>query len=164
MVTIRIGMVSATQTQNRRVISTSSGFFSSAALTVLGSNAMPQIGQCPGRIAHNFRMHRAGVFRFCPGAARRWRAPAPCRTSGSLPALVGAPRDPWGRCIRSRHLCARRRDPRRFAQPVVQPGGQRQEQSELVFLTWATMPTSGLGVKYFAGSALNFTWQPTQQK
>src|SRR5580692_6626176 len=48
MVTTRIGIVSATETQNLRVISTSSGFFSSSTLIVLGSSAIPQIGQDPG--------------------------------------------------------------------------------------------------------------------
>src|SRR5579871_393407 len=41
------GAVSAKLTQNRRVMSRSSGLSSSAA-TVRGSKAIPQIGQCPG--------------------------------------------------------------------------------------------------------------------
>src|SRR6266568_305425 len=48
MATNRIGIVSAVQTQNRRVMFTSSGFFSSSATTVLGSRAIPQIGHEPG--------------------------------------------------------------------------------------------------------------------
>src|SRR5437879_10954222 len=44
----RIGIVSATLTQKRRVMLVSSGFFSSSAEATLGSSAMPQIGQDPG--------------------------------------------------------------------------------------------------------------------
>src|SRR5689334_19045791 len=42
------GTLKARPTQNRRVISTSSGFGALSALTVSGSSAMPQIGQAPG--------------------------------------------------------------------------------------------------------------------
>ena len=42
------GAVSTTPTQNRRVMSRSSGFSSAAAVTVRGSSAMPQIGHDPG--------------------------------------------------------------------------------------------------------------------
>jgi len=42
------GKVSTVLTQKRRVMSRSSGFTSSAALTVLGSSAMPHMGQAPG--------------------------------------------------------------------------------------------------------------------
>src|SRR6266700_2574333 len=48
MATSRIGIVRAVHTQNRRVMFTSSGFFSSSATTVLGSRAIPQIGHEPG--------------------------------------------------------------------------------------------------------------------
>src|SRR3979490_2283337 len=48
MATSRIGIVSAVQIQNRLVMSTSSRFFSSSAVTVLGSRAIPQIGHEPG--------------------------------------------------------------------------------------------------------------------
>src|SRR6202020_3565163 len=44
----RTGIVSATLTQKRRVIETSSGFSSCSATAVLGSSAIPQIGQDPG--------------------------------------------------------------------------------------------------------------------
>src|SRR5712692_5585446 len=44
----KIGAVSAKQIQNRRVMSISSGFASSSRVTVLGSSAIPQIGQEPG--------------------------------------------------------------------------------------------------------------------
>src|ERR1700682_4163186 len=39
------GTVRVTQTQNRRVMLISSGFFSSTAVAVRGSSAIPQIGQ-----------------------------------------------------------------------------------------------------------------------
>ena len=42
------GAVSTTPTQNRRVMSRSSGFSCSTAVTVRGSRAMPQIGHEPG--------------------------------------------------------------------------------------------------------------------
>src|SRR4051812_47675374 len=42
------GIVSAVLTQNRLVMSTSSGFGDSAFVTVRGSSAIPQIGQLPG--------------------------------------------------------------------------------------------------------------------
>ena len=44
----KTGSVKARHTQNRRVIKTNSGFASSAAATVRGSKAMPQMGQNPG--------------------------------------------------------------------------------------------------------------------
>ena len=42
------GRVSTRLIQNRRVMSTSSGLGGSSAGTVIGSSAMPQIGQSPG--------------------------------------------------------------------------------------------------------------------
>ena len=42
------GTVRTTLTQNRRVMSINSGFFSSSSETVRGSKAMPQMGQLPG--------------------------------------------------------------------------------------------------------------------
>ena len=42
------GTVSPALSQKRRVISRNSGFSSSAAVTVRGSSAIPQIGQLPG--------------------------------------------------------------------------------------------------------------------
>src|SRR6266704_237775 len=47
IVTTRSGIVSAVQIQNLLVMFTNSGFFSSSAVTVLGSRAMPQIGHEP---------------------------------------------------------------------------------------------------------------------
>src|SRR2546427_9877395 len=43
-----IGALNAKPTQKRRVIATSSGLTSSSSVTVLGSSAMPQMGQEPG--------------------------------------------------------------------------------------------------------------------
>ena len=48
MAMIKSGTVSTTPIQNRLVMSTSSGFASSAIVTVRSSSAMPQIGQAPG--------------------------------------------------------------------------------------------------------------------
>ena len=48
MATVTTGTVRASPTQNRRVMSRSSGLASSSSVTVLGSRAMPQIGQAPG--------------------------------------------------------------------------------------------------------------------
>ena len=45
----RSGKVSARLIQNRRVMSASSGSTSASAETVIGSKAIPQIGQDPGR-------------------------------------------------------------------------------------------------------------------
>ena len=43
-----MGSVSASPIQNRRVMSTSSGFGPASAVTASGSSAIPQIGQLPG--------------------------------------------------------------------------------------------------------------------
>ena len=43
-----MGSVSASPIQNRRVMSTSSGFGPPSAVMDSGSSAMPQIGQFPG--------------------------------------------------------------------------------------------------------------------
>ena len=48
MAIARSGTVRASPTQSRRVMSRSSGFTSSASVTIRGSSAMPQIGQAPG--------------------------------------------------------------------------------------------------------------------
>jgi hypothetical protein len=48
MAAINTGTVRTRLTQNRRFMSASSGFCSSSAETVLGSRAIPQIGQLPG--------------------------------------------------------------------------------------------------------------------
>src|ERR1700686_1738031 len=66
--TSRRGIVSAAEIQNRLVMSTSSGFFSSCAVTVLGSSAIPQIGHEPGSLltisgcmGHVYSVFVAGV-------------------------------------------------------------------------------------------------------
>ena len=52
----------ATPTQKRRVMSCNSGLAGSSAAGVIGSSAMPQIGQLPGALRTISRMHRAGPF------------------------------------------------------------------------------------------------------
>ena len=46
----RIGSVSASETRNRRIMSSSSGLPASSRLTVTGSSAMPHFGHAPGPI------------------------------------------------------------------------------------------------------------------
>src|ERR1700682_1490170 len=67
MVTTRSGIVSAVQIQNRLVMFTNSGFFSSSKVTVLGSNAIPQIGHEPGlsRTIRGCMGHVNSVFVVC---------------------------------------------------------------------------------------------------
>jgi hypothetical protein len=43
-------MLSGNVHQNRRVKSSSSGFFSSSSVGISGSSAIPQIGQLPGAV------------------------------------------------------------------------------------------------------------------
>ena len=62
MASANTGTVSARPTQNRRVMSASSGFASSSAVTVRGSSAMPQIGQLPGCRPDDLGVHRADVL------------------------------------------------------------------------------------------------------
>jgi hypothetical protein len=50
MTMARSGIESVTPTQKRRVMSASSGLTSSSAEGVIGSSAMPQIGQLPGAL------------------------------------------------------------------------------------------------------------------
>ena len=57
-----IGALKTTPTQNRRVMSTSSGLASSSKVTVRGSSAIPQIGTGTRLRAHDFRMHGADVL------------------------------------------------------------------------------------------------------
>ena len=56
------------------VMSRSSGLGPASAVTVTGSSAMPQIGQAPGPVLADLRMHRAGVDRAL-GNRRRARLP-----------------------------------------------------------------------------------------
>ena len=57
------GRASARPIQKRRVMSISSRFGPASAVTSSGSSAMPQIGQLPGPVLPDLRMHRAGVDR-----------------------------------------------------------------------------------------------------
>src|SRR5882672_249878 len=94
MATTRSGMVSAVQIQNLLVMFTNSGFFSSSAMTVLGSRVIPQIGHEPGLsrtiwgcMGHVYSVFVAGaaattgssaIPHFGQSPRRRWR------TSGSI--------------------------------------------------------------------------------
>src|SRR4051794_8186845 len=48
MASVTTGTVSAALTQNRRLMSASSGLLSAAAVGAIGSSAIPQMGQPPG--------------------------------------------------------------------------------------------------------------------
>ena len=69
------------------------------AVTVRGSSAMPQIGQAAWPVAHDLRMHGAGVFGVLGWGRVAGLAQAPFRISGKRLALRRALRDAWGRCI-----------------------------------------------------------------
>src|ERR1700730_83081 len=94
MVTTRSGIVSAVHIQNRMVMSTSSGFFSSPILTILGSKAMPQIGHAPGLsrtiwgcIGHVYSVFAAVAAAITGSSAipQFGQSPGPCRpTSGGI--------------------------------------------------------------------------------
>ena len=94
MVTSRIGIVSAVEIQNRLVMSTSSGFFCSVAVTVLDSSAIPQIGHEPGLsrtiwgcMGHVYSVFVAGAAAITGSSAipHFGQSPGPsCRTSGSI--------------------------------------------------------------------------------
>ena len=75
------GMPSATLIQKRRVMSRSSGLSSSAAVTVIGSSAMPQIGHAPGPSRTiSGCMGQVHLRLACRATAAR--VPGPCRTWG----------------------------------------------------------------------------------
>ena len=72
MASRKSGAVRARQIQNRRVMSSSSGFASSASSEISrGSSAMPQMGQLPGPTCTDLRVHGAGVLRAWPRRRRR---------------------------------------------------------------------------------------------
>ena len=88
----RSGTVRTSATQNRRNMSTSSGFGPSPADGANGSSAMPQIGQLPGPTLPNLRVHWAGVddpARWSRGC-RRWRLGLHCITGRVTAKRVGA--------------------------------------------------------------------------
>src|SRR5215510_16294669 len=66
-----IGTLSTTPTQNRRVMSTNSGLAASSKVTVLGSRAMPHMGQKPGsgRTISGCIGHTYSVFTIGAGGA-----------------------------------------------------------------------------------------------
>src|SRR3979490_2270711 len=98
MPTSRIGIVSTVQIQNLLVMFTNSGFFSSSAVTVLGSRAMPQIGHEPGLsrtiwgcMGHVYSVLVAGAAATTGSSAMPHfgQSPGPCwRTSGSMQEAV----------------------------------------------------------------------------
>src|SRR6267378_3686967 len=94
MATSRIGIVSTVQIQSLLVMFTNSGFFSSSAVTVLGSRAMPQIGHEPGLsrtiwgcMGHVYSVLVAGAAATTGSSAipHFGQSPGPCwRISGSI--------------------------------------------------------------------------------
>src|SRR5208282_6173489 len=93
MAMTKSGTVSAKLIQNRRVMSSSSGL-SSSAVTVRGSSAMPQIGQCPGSARTTSgcigQVYSVLLARIAGDSGSRaiphfGHAPGPdCRTSGHI--------------------------------------------------------------------------------
>ena len=163
MATTRIGIVSATETQNLRVISASSGFCSSSALTVLGSSAIPQIGQDPGASRTICGCMGQVYSVFVTGSAATTgssaiphfgQSPGPCwRTSGSIGhvySFEAALRTAPGIAAIFTTGCGA---------PWVAAGAICTGCADM-----GAIPTSALGIRYFAGSALNFSLQPAQQK
>ena len=104
-------------TISRRVMSTSSGFGPSSAVGVIGSSAMPQIGQDPG--PSRTISGCIGQVHLTPGAA------VGAGFGAALTALW-----PWAAwsCV-----------------------------------PWS-WPVTGSAFRYFAGSAMNFLRQPSEQK
>ena len=169
--TARTGSVRNRQIQNRLVMLTSSGFSSSAAATVLGSSAMPQIGQSPGSsltisgcmgqvysVFDGWQRGKRGFKRHSALWAVAWTI---------LTSNFGIHRA----CVfisRSRKLAARRRS-------CTVATGMAWVTCDLEAAAicigrepMGAMPTSVFGVdapskpdrRYLAGSALNFCWQP----
>ena len=89
-----IGALKTTPTQNRRVMSTSSGLASSSKVTVRGSSAMPQMGQKPGSgrtisgcMGQTYSVFTAGADGAAGSKAMPHLGQAPgldSRTSGSI--------------------------------------------------------------------------------
>jgi hypothetical protein len=164
--------VSAALIQNRLVMSTSSGFFSSSTLTVLGSSAIPQMGQSPGAsltisgcMGQVYSVFVAGIAATVGSRAipHFGQSPGPCwRTSGSIGhvysfAAFGATTGAWAAAIDASCLgCVE-----------TTTTGPELEGVGMIWTGRAdmgAMPISVFGARYFAGSALNFCWQPWQQK
>ncbi len=97
----RTGSVRTALTQNRRRMSTSSGFSSSARVTVLGSSPMPQIGQLPGSlrttsgcIGHTYSTVESGTTGVTRSSAmpQSGQSPGPSfRTSGCMGQVYSVP-------------------------------------------------------------------------
>src|SRR6267143_6486637 len=162
MATSRIGIVSTVQIQSLLVMFTNSGFFSSSAVTVLGSRAMPQIGHEPGLsrtiwgcMGHVYSVLVAGAAATTGSSAMPHfgQSPGPCRrTSGSIGQVYS-----FGDC---------RGDAGGSAGAIdVNCGGAECTRAGAICIVCkgaGAMPSSFLDDKdkYFAGSALNFSWQP----
>ena len=84
----KTGTVSATLTQKRRVIETNSGFSSCSATAVLGSSAMPQIGQDPGP-SRTISGCMGKVYSIRVGSAE------PAARSSAIPHFGQAPGRSW---------------------------------------------------------------------
>jgi hypothetical protein len=76
-----------TPTQNRRVMSRSSGFSPSVPVGVMGSSAMPQIGQEPGS-DRTICGCIGQVHKFCPTAAARQHFDPRCRPVPRMQAVL----------------------------------------------------------------------------
>jgi len=133
-------------------------------VTVLGSSAIPQIGQEPGSprtisgcMGHVYSVFVAGAAAMTGSSAipHFGQSPGPARrTSGSIGqvysfAFFGAVRESGCSDVR-RHICLRQ--------------AYRSTRNLHRFDEAGAMPISFPEAKYLAGSALNFTWHPGQQK
>src|SRR5687767_1457308 len=101
MATMNSGRERTALIQNRRVMSTSSGFGASSRVTVLGSSAMPQIGQEPGSprtisgcMGQTYSIFVAGIANVSGSNAMPHFGQAPgldSRTSGSIGQMYSGP-------------------------------------------------------------------------
>src|SRR5579862_6961008 len=163
MVTIKIGIVSAIDTQNLRVMLASSGLFSSPVLTVLGSNAIPHIGQDPGWslticgcIGQVYSVFVIGNAATTGSSAipHFGQSPGPCwRTSGSIGHVYSSEMGLLA-ARGTNAICTSCCETRWGAAEAICAGCREI----------GAIPTSVLGIKYLAGSALNFVLHPAQQK
>src|SRR5882757_8681328 len=151
------GTVRAALTQNRRLISRSSGFSSSPRVTVRGSSAMPQMGQLPGP---------GRTISGCIGQVHSVLVAGSCGDSGSN-AIPHFGHGPGPSCLTSAHIGQTWIRSPLFPAPSVGP----------VDLTGAspipcpdpsdTSPDPiGVGgeERIFSGFALNFAKHPGEQK
>ena len=128
MASSKRGTVRITLIQNRRVMSTSSGFAASSRLTVCGSRAIPQMGQVPGSDwtisgcmgqTYVLCVRGTGAVTGSRAMPQRGHAPGPAwRTSGCMGQVYTVPAPcppPWvswtwagvTHCAGSARNCAR---------------------------------------------------------